>query len=411
MRTNRKPDVPTYKLHKATGQAYAIFNGKRRYFGRRELPESKARYDQAVAEWLANGRRVRVAAPDLSVAELCAAFMRHAVTYYRKPDGTPTGTPWNYKAATGFLDRLYGTTDTAAFTPQALKAVREAMVRADWSRKTVNQGVNLIRAVFRWAVSEGMVPVAVHTALTALTALRRGRCDAREGGTIRPVADAIVDATLPHLSPTVKAMVELQRLTGMRPGEVCIMRSCDVNTEGRIWEYRPSSHKTEHHEKERVVFIGPRAQTVLRPVLSLDLRAFIFSPERSVQEHLERRHEARETPAWQGNEPGTNRTRHPKRSPGERFTTDSYRQAIEYACAKAWPVPDAIVDKPEAVKQWLREHGWAPNQLRHTFATNARREHGIEAVKILLGHSDLSTSEIYAERDSTVAKAVMQKIG
>jgi len=407
--TKRPTDVPAFKLHKSTGQSYALFDGQRRYFGRHELPESKARYDQAISEWLANGRRTRVTAPDLSVAELCAAFLRHAAAYYRKPDGTPTGTPWNYKAATGFLDRLYGIADVAAFTPQSLKAVREAMIRADWSRKTVNQGVNLIRAVFRWGVAEGMVPVAAHAALTTLAALRKGRSDAREGGTIRPVADATVDATLPHLSPTVAAMVALQRLTGMRPGETVIMRSCDVTTEGRIWEYRPSSHKTEHHERDRVVFIGPKAQAVLGPFLDRDLQAFIFSPKRSAQEHLERRHEARVTPDGQGNEPGTNRTRRPKRSPSERFDTGSYRQAIEYACDRAFPPPDGLDES--SLKQWRREHRWAPNRLRHSFGTTVRREFGLEAAQVTLGHASADISQVYAERDASKAAAVVARIG
>jgi len=405
----KPPDVPAYKLHKPTRQAYAVFDGRRRYFGRHELPESKARYDQFVAEWLANGRRVRVTSPDLSVAELCAAFMHHAETYYRKPDGTPTGTAWNYRAATKILDRLYGTMDVAAFTPQELEAVQYAMIRADWCRKTVNQGVNLIRSVFRWGVSKKMVKVEVHTALTTLAALRKGRSDAREGRMIQPVPDATVDATLPHLSPTVRAMVELQRLTGARPGEICSMRSCDVNTEGRIWEYRPSSHKTEHHERERVVFIGPKAQAVLKPFLSRDLQAFLFSPERSAQEHLDLRREARITPDGQGNRVGSNRVRRPKRSPGERFDTGSYRQAIEYGCNRAFPAPDDL--DAVAAKQWRRDHRWAPNQLRHTFATSVRREYGLEAVQVMLGHASADITQIYAERDASKAAAVALKIG
>ena len=35
---------------------------------------------------------------------------------------------------------------------------------------------------------------------------------------------ATVDATLPHLTSAVRSMVELQQVTGMRPGELCIMR-------------------------------------------------------------------------------------------------------------------------------------------------------------------------------------------
>lgn len=411
----KKPDVPPYRLHKSTGSAYAVFNGTRRYFGRHGTPDSKARYDQAVAEWLGNGRRVRVDPKEVSIAELCAAFMRHAETFYRKPDGTPTGTTWNYKAATGFLDRYYGTEDAAAFTPQALKAVREAMIRHGWTRGTVNQAVNLIRAVFKWGVCEGMVPVEVHTALTTLTALRKGRCDAREGRSIQPIPDATVDATLPHLSPTVRAMVELQRLTGMRPGEVCIMRTADVNAEGRIWEYRPSSHKTEHHGRERIIYVGPKAQAIVRPFLNRDLGAFMFSPEQSAHEHRERRHEARETPDGQGNGPGSNVKRRPKRSPRERFDAGSYRRAIEYACDRAWPMPEGSlpegVDPAEAAAQWRRDHRWHPNQLRHSFATSVRREFGLEAAQVLLGHATADITQLYAERDASKAAAVIARVG
>ena len=32
-------------------------------------------------------------------------------------------------------------------------------------------------------------------------------------------------------------MIELQRLTGMRPGEVVIMRTCDLERSGDVWAY------------------------------------------------------------------------------------------------------------------------------------------------------------------------------
>jgi site-specific recombinase XerD len=36
--------------------------------------------------------------------------------------------------------------------------------------------------------------------------------------------------------------------------------------------------------------------------------------------------------------------------------------------------------------------------LRHTFATRVRKEHGLEAAQVLLGHSKADTTQIYAER-------------
>jgi integrase len=47
------------------------------------------------------------------------------------------------------------------------------------------------------------------------------------------VADATGDATLPALGNVAADMVRLQRLTGMRPGEVCAMtvRQVDMSDE------------------------------------------------------------------------------------------------------------------------------------------------------------------------------------
>jgi integrase len=64
----------------------------------------------------------------------------------------------------------------------------------------------------------------------------------------------------------------------MRPGEVRIMRGCDLNMAGEVWEYRPQTHKTEHHGRDRMVFIGPKGQGIIREYLMTDLQAYLFSP-------------------------------------------------------------------------------------------------------------------------------------
>lgn len=52
---------------------------------------------------------------------------------------------------------------------------------------------------------------------------------------MRPVDDAHVDAILPLVSTPVAAMIQLQRLTGMRPGEVVQLRPGDIERFGEIW--------------------------------------------------------------------------------------------------------------------------------------------------------------------------------
>jgi site-specific recombinase XerC len=63
------------------------------------------------------------------------------------------------------------------------------------------------------------------------------------------------------------------------------------------------------------------------------------------------------------------------------------------------------------VKAWRKAHRWSPNQLRHSHATKVRKEFGLEAAGASLGHSKMSATEIYAERDSQLALNVAAKIG
>jgi integrase len=79
------------------------------------------------------------------------------------------------------------------------------------------------------------------------------------------VADVVVESTSDYLPYVVADMVRFQRLTGCRPGEVCILRPFDLDMTGDVWLYRPESHKTEHHDRDRIVAIGPKAQDILRP--------------------------------------------------------------------------------------------------------------------------------------------------
>ena len=54
---------------------------------------------------------------------------------------------------------------------------------------------------------------------------------------------------------------------------------------------------------------------------------------------------------------------------------------------------------------------WHPNQLRHAYASDVRRAHGLEAAQVLLGHAKANITEVYAQRDLTLAAAVAVKIG
>ena len=91
-----------------------------------------------------------------------------------------------------------------------MEACRNALISAGMNREVINRMVGRIRAVFRWAVGRQTVPPETLTALEALRAAVRGRTAARESEPVRAVPEADLEATMPHLSPVVRAMVEVQ---------------------------------------------------------------------------------------------------------------------------------------------------------------------------------------------------------
>jgi site-specific recombinase XerD len=319
--------------------------------------------------------------------------------------------------------RGFGYLEAREFGPKALKAYRAEFVRQGLCRNEVNRRTARIHRFFKWAVSQELVPASVWHGLQAVSGLRRHRSEAPDHEPVGPVPDAHVEAILPHLSPAVAAMVRIQSLAGMRPDEVVTMRGCDLVTTGPVWENRPGSWKTEHHEGRapRVIMLGPRAQAIVKEWLKTDLEAFLFSPRESLAGHHAERRKARQTPLWASHQAAQERKRtaEPKRKPRERYTVTSYRRAIHRACDRAFPHPtlsqiaeEALTDEQrDELERWRTDHRFSPNRLRQSCATRLRREVGIDAARTVLGHSDVETTTIYAERDLETARTAMERLG
>jgi integrase len=415
------------RLHKASGQAYVVLNGKAIYCGKPDDPGTEQRYRQAVAEWLAAGRQLPVEPTTLTIKELMARFWTHAQQYYRTETDGRLKELEQFRLALRPLKELYGNTAAAVFGPRALQAIRQHMIDAGWSRPYINKQVNRIRHVFKWAVSDEMVPGSVLYAIQAVPGLRRGRGDAVEPEAVTPVPMDLVDAIQPFVSKQVWAMVQVQLLTAARAGEITQMRPCDIDRENSVWVYRPTRHKTAHKGHERKIFIGPRGQQVLAPFLLRAPQSYCFSPAEAEGDRRRRLHEARTTPLSYGNVPGSNRRDNPEWSAGERYTTDSFRRAIARACDQAFPPPEPLAlrdDETEVewkerlteeqktqLATWEKAHRWHPHQLRHNAATELRKEFGIEAARIILGHRSTTVTEIYAEKDERQAVAAMSQVG
>lgn len=265
--------VPTYREHKQSGQAIVTLTdglGNRRdvLLGAHGTKASRVEYARVIAEWEAAGRRVPAAwITDRTVAELVDAFWPHVEQHYRRSDGTPTSEVNEFRLSLRPLKHLYSDTLAKDFGPLALKAVRQIMVagyvhprfgrQVPLSRGVVNQRIGRVRRLFKWATENEMVPPSTHHGLLAVRGLQCGRSAARETAPVLPVPRAVVEETLCYMTTTLADMVRVQLESGMRPGELVLMRACDIDTGAKVWLYRPGQHKTAHYGHQRVVPIGP----------------------------------------------------------------------------------------------------------------------------------------------------------
>jgi integrase len=317
--------------------------------------------------------------------------------YFVGPEGTPTGELDNFDQAFEPLLNLYGLMEAAHFSPKRLKEVQAAMVERGWSRPTVNHNVRRVKRLFKWATSEELVPGSVYHGLQAVDGLRRYRSSAPEPEPVEPVPEKDYQAALPHLPAMVRAMVELQYLTGMRVSEVRLMHTGEVDRKGKVWRYTPRQHKTSHFGKQRVVQLGPKAQAALKPWLRLDPEAAIFSPEVGERQRSKTRRRKRKTPVQPSQalraELAAARADARGRAPGDVYTVGAYRRAIERACRKAGVT------------------AWAPARLRHNAAERIRRDFGIEVARCYLGHSDIRTTQLYSSMDEAKATEAAKRLG
>jgi integrase len=385
--------VPRYRKHRATGQAIITLNGKDHYLGPHGTKISKHEYDRLVCEWLASGRSISFGAsvPEtLTIASLLLSYLQFAKSYY----GNGSNSEFHRVVRIARpLKKLYGKSPAVEFGPQQFKAVRQTFLDEDCCRTFINSSMRRVTRLFKWGASEGLIPVSVYQTLTVIPGLKRGKSKVREAPPVLPVSPALVDATLPHLPKVVADIARFQRFTGCRPAEACTIRPVDIDRSADVWEYRPRSHKTEHHGHSRVIFVGPQAQAVLLRYLARDPETNCFRPCDSESKRRAVVNAERKTPLSCGNRPGSNRKRQPLRVAGDAYSTGSYGRAVSRACVKAFPVPAELTD-PADVQKWIRSHHWSPNQLRHTAATQIRRRFGLEAAQVVLGHATANVTEV-----------------
>jgi integrase len=352
MPRSRSPQ-PAYQFH-VSGQAKVRLGGDDFYLGKHGTPESYAKYYSLLAEYNANGKvpPVRDKKPDTHQAD-SPILVKHVTADFRhrvlpKHEHSPS----HYACFVwlcDLLDAKHGDEPVAEFGPRKLEALRDLFVSRGNCRSYANEQTGKLVKVIEHGVARELVAPDRIVALRALPPLKRGQ--AKDNPKRSGVSLDVIRATLPHLTGTAAAMIKLQLGTAMRPSEIFQMRPSDIDRSGADWIYRPEHHKTEHHGKAKAVPIVGEAFKALAPFMFGDENELCFLTKK-----------------------------------GTPWNKDSFRIAVARA-AKAAKV----------------EH-WTPYQIRHTSAQAVRDAIGPEGTQALLGHSRLSTTEVYAKANE--AKAI-----
>jgi integrase len=365
---------PKYRKHSSRDRAFVEHDGRRTYLpGPYKSPESLAAY----RTFLRQHELLHVERTDdkfVHVAELASAFMKWARSTY--PPGCRSEAS-NCRAAVDHLLTIDGPTALAKYGPLRLKALQQHLAREGKSRNYINAVCSRVKRMFKWGVSEELIPPSIFHAIATVPGLRKGRSEARETVPRAPVAWEHVEPVLGELSPTVAAMAELQWLTGARSQSICQARAGQFDCAAAPWAWRPR-HKTEHLDHELILFVGPRAQAILSPFIDGKSPGdYLFQPK-----HL-----------------------NGKRAQGFRAFYDSvsYLRAISRAVDR--------VNRARAQEDLPPIPHWTPHQLRHARGTLVRERHGLEAAQAALGHSRLASTQIYAQKLAELAKQVALSMG
>lgn len=378
--------IPKLRFHKATKRYMVRIEGKDIYLGYDQV-EAQKKYHLLLAE-IAAGRPAEIVPQrEMYICELIDRYVTDRDDYYRKnPNAFARG-----RAVLRILNRQYGKYRPDQFGMTELRHVRELLMEPNANghrhcRNEINRAMRELNRLWQWCVSMELLPAELYHKYITLETLKRGHCDAPETNPVSVVPLDHVRAVQARVSSSVASMIELQLLTGARPGEVVNLKAEDIDRSGQVWRVVLTEHKTAYRGKSRTLFFGPKAQTVLRPfLLRRGPGEHLFQPMDTFKERSERAETHRRD--FQPEYRITDRT------VGDCYDVAAYRKAIARGCVAA-KVPH-----------------WHPHQLRHTAATEMRKAYGIEVARAVLGHATIDASEIYAEVDSQVAERVASEIG
>ena len=253
-----------------------------------------------------------------------------------------------------------------------------------YHRTTVNKYVATIKTVLKWAKGLYYQPSMFESDIRDIKILRRGQSEAREPEKRRFLSYKEIEVIYSFLQQTYRDILVIQGLTGMRTGELTIMRWKDIDKKTEPWRYFPAHHKTSHLGHIREIPIFPPLYSILKRYSRE--KNYIFNPRSILCERY----------GWAKNTPSGVNTRLDRCN--EHVSVASIDRAVHRACIKA-------------IEANILDESWTPYFLRHHAITNwillglSQQE-----VAKLSGHHNIMTQQIYDHSTKMVIDRAAKKL-
>jgi integrase len=325
-----------------------------------------------------------------------------------------------YEQAMGLLEDVH-TFTAAQFGAPELKHWRNHTLRRlrkangdRYAHSTLAEFLTIVKQLATWAEDDHLatgVPVGWAGELSKVPMWPQDGRDSLAARRVGAVPEYVLEATLPHLSPTLQNAVKFQLATGRRSGEFLDLTWEQIDRGQEPWRVVREQHKTAKSTGSDLLFgIGPLARECLQAQMAAtgSMAGVVFP-----------------TPA------------------GRAYRSDTYRSAIQRAaCLATWELwteaereqheeawrakltskqvaahrdqkRQTIIERIvwNAMRAGAKTLIWHPHQLRHNAEQRAEAGAGVMAGKDLLGNRTLDATEAYRKSSEQRQLEMAERFG
>ncbi len=201
------------------------------------------------------------------MAELAIRYITWATEHFVSPTtGEPTAEVERVRNVLRQLWEFCGSVPIDEFDLITLARFREYLRKLNWTSRHAERSIELVVEMLRWSATVQLVTSREIAWLT--NAEKAPKSAAASTKPFRGVSEKRIAAATSGMKRGSRDLVELVRLTGAFPRQLCALRPCDIDATGDVWKAALPQQENALRGNERSLLFGPNAQQILKCYLA-----------------------------------------------------------------------------------------------------------------------------------------------